>query len=368
MKKLWLVTLLMLLIGFTVSQSTGTRPGFQNIGAVSAGQTQIVNFYITSSGYESPYPVSVSPEEPLSSRMLDPVESPVEVEEYSEEPIASWMDFTQERFLVTPDNSSTYLLPNGETIEAEGRIRMYLRVPSNAEPGWHGGAISISPQADSAGTGFGSQVQAVTQPTFVFRVPGNAERRLEVVDARGIRTGEDSARIDIRVANRGSVTTSISGAEISVYNRETGQRVTDAVMGYHLFEPRRSEVISTTIRSGAIEQGSYQMNGSIDYWSSEAFVGGQTFGLSSQIQTEPADPEEFGGEESQNNSSGTPVWLPVLFIIVIAVVLYSFGFDLFWIIVIAGFLAIALFIVVSPVSNWLLLILLTAPVVTFIYA
>lgn len=368
MKKLWLATLLLLLIGFTASQSTGTRPGFQNIGAVPAGQTQIVNFYLTSSGYDSPYAVSVSAEEPLSSRMMDPVESPVELEEYSEEPIASWMDFTQGQFTVDPNNATTYVLPNGDTIEAEGRIRMYLRVPSNAEPGWHAGAISISPQTDSAGTGFGSQVQAVTQPTFAFRVPGNAERRLEVVDARGIRTGEDSARIDIRVANRGSVTTSISGAEISVYNRETGQRVADTVLGYHLFEPRRSEVISTTIRSGSIEQGSYQMNGSIDYWSSEAFIGGQTFGLSSQIQTEPADPEEFGGDGSQNNGSNTPIWLPILFVILVAVVLYSFGFGLFWILVLAGFLAIALFIIMSPVSNWLLVILLTAPVITFIYA
>jgi hypothetical protein len=367
MKKLWLATLLLLLIGFTASQSTGTRPGFQNIGTVPAGQTQIVNFYLTSSGYDSPYPVSVSAEEPLSSRMLDPVESPVEVEEYSEEPIDSWMDFTQDQFTVDPNNATTYVLPNGDTIEAEGRIRMYLRVPSNAEPGWHAGAISISPQIDSSGTGFGSQVQAVTQPTFVFRVPGNAERRLEVVDARGIRTGEDTARIDIRVANRGSVTTSIAGGEIDVYNRETRERVDSMILGNMEFRPQRSRVISTTMRSG-VEQGSFRLNGSIDYWSSEAFIGGQTFGLSSQIQTEPADPEEFGEDGAQNNGSNTPIWLPILFVILVAVVLYSFDFDLFWIAVIAGFLAIALFIIMSPVSNWLLVILLTAPVVTFIYA
>jgi hypothetical protein len=369
MKKLWIAILIVFFAAFSAAQSTGAAPGFQNLGTVQPGQNQIVNFYVTSSGYENPYAVTASSEEPLSSRMLDPAESPVDVNEYSEEEIASWMDFTQNEYVVTPTNTTPYVLENGQTIDAGGRIRMYLRVPQNAEPGWHAGAISLNPQIDrEAGGGFGAAtVQGLTQPTFAFRVPGNAERRLEVVDARGVRTSDDSARIDLRIANRGSVTTSMRGADIDVYNRDTGEKAGDLTIGYHEFEPQRSQVVSTTLGSG-VEQGSFQMNGSIDYWSSQAFVDGQTFALSSQVQNNPSEPEDFGGDGNPQGDNRTPAWLPLLFILVVAVVLYSFGFDIFWIMVIVGFLAIALFIILSPVSNWLLLILLTAPVITFIYA
>jgi hypothetical protein len=371
MKKLVIAALLIAMISGSLAQSTGAAPSFQSLGDVQPGQNQKVTVYVTATSYDQTYTVNPEVEQPLASRYLDPQESPIPVEQFSEEDISGWVTFDQPTFAIDPTNSTPYVLSDGSSINANGEVTFTLSVPSDAEPGWHAGAISLNPEKTAEGAGYGAQTQTLSRPTFAFNVQTGEEpeRRLEVVDARGIRTGESTARIDMRVANRGTVTTSIQSGEIDVYNRETENRIGGLSIGYYSFQPQQSEIISATITNDSLSQGSYMLNGSIDYSSSEAFVGQQTFALSSQIQSDPESPEDFneGGDE-QTEEAGTPMWLVGLFILVISAVLYSFGFDLFWILVAAGFIGIALFIVLTGVPNWVILVLLTTPVIILYYA
>lgn len=369
MKKLVIATLLITMISGATAQSTGAAPSFQNLGEVQPGQTVRSTIYVTGTSYDQPYAVGPEAVAPLASKMLNPQEAPFPVEQYSEETISEWVIFDQETYIVDPNNSTPYVLANGAQINANGEVTFNIRVPEDAEPGWHSGSVALNPQTSSGGTGFGSSAQTVSRPTFVFDVETGQEpsRRIEVVDARGIRTGDSSARIDMRVVNRGTVTTSIRGGDMDVYNRATNTKVGDLSLGYQSLSPSQSEVISLDFDSGNVSAGSYVINGTLDYSSSEAFVGGQTFALTSQIQTSPEDPEEFNESTGGEEESSTPLWLLGLFVLVLATVMYSFGFDLFWIIVGAGFIGIGVFILVSPASNWLLLILLTTPVIIMYY-
>lgn len=370
MKKLVIAALMMAMISGVSAQSTGAAPSFTNLGDVNPGETRKATLYVTST-YDEAYQISPKVEEPLSSKYLDPVDSPLPIESYSEENISSWVDFSQESYVVNPQNTTDYVLSNGVSVNAAGKVTYYIRVPQDAEPGWHTGAIAINPSSSTGNLGYSAQAQAITVPNFAFNVksPENPERRLEVVDARGIRTGENTARIDIRVANRGTVTTGIRGGNVDIVNRETGEVLTSISVGYYLLEPSQSRIISSHIRTESLEQGAYSLNGSIDYSSSKAFVGQQTFALSSQIQASPEDPSTFNPDSNQSSDdSGASLWLMVLFVVVMSAVMYSFGFDPFWIVVAAGFIVIGLFILVSPVSNWMLLVLLTTPVIILYYA
>jgi hypothetical protein len=372
MRKLVIALLLISMISTVSAQSTGAAPSFQDMGDLQPGETRKSTLYVTTTSYNQPYTVSPEIEAPLASTFLDPEESPIPVEQYSEEEISDWVRFSQETYTVDPTNETDYVLANGASVSATGSITYYIDVPRDAEPGWHAGSIALNPETTADGSGYGAQAQTLSRPSFVFNIQSaeEPERRLEVVDARGIRTGENSARIDLRIANRGTVTTSIRGGDLSVYNRATGEKTGDLSLGYRSLDPSQSEVVSTSLRTGSLEQGSYVVNGSIDYSSSRAFVGQQTFALSSQIQENPGSPEEFNedGTGSDSEGSGTPMWLVGLFILVISAVMYSFGFDLFWILVAAGFIGIALFIILTPVPIWMLIVLLTTPVIILYYA
>ncbi len=368
MKKLLIAALLITMISGVSAQSTGAAPSFQNLGEVQPGQTIKATVYVTGT-YEEAYAVVPEAQDPLTSKFLDPESSPISVQEYSEEDIRDWVVFDQNSYTVTPSNSTPYVLSNGAEVNANGEVTFNIRIPNDAEPGWHAGAISLNPQSSSSVSGYGATAEAVTQPAFVFDVQGvqEPERLIEVVDVRGIRTGENSARIDMRIANRGTVTTSVRSADIDVYNRETGNKSGELQTGTKLFAPGQTEVVSFNMESGSLEAGNYALNGTLDYSSSEAFIGQQTFTLASQIRTNPEDPDDFDTPDQTSDGSSTPLWLLGMFVLVLAAVMYSFGFDLFWIIIGAGFIGIGLFILISPASNWLLLILLTTPVIIMYY-
>ncbi len=370
MKKLVIATLLITMISGVTAQSTGAAPSFQNLGEVQPGQTLRGTIYVSGTSFEEPYPVAPSAEMPVSSKVLNPEDSPIPVQEYSEEDITDWVSFDQETSTIDPTNSTPYVLSNGDTINANGQVSFNVRVPNDAEPGWHAGVVSLNPQT-GGGSGFGALTQTVSLPMFVFNVQTgeSPERRLEVVDARGLRTGSNSARVDLRVANRGSVTTSLQGGNIDIYNRATNNKVHSASVGYYSLSPGQSDVIPLDFDSPNVTQGSYMVNGTLDYSSSQTFIGQQTISIASEAPENPSDPEDFNNNNNTNtqSESSTPLWLLGLFVVVLATIMYSFGFDLFWIIVGAGFIGIGLFILVSPASNWLLIVLLTTPVIIIYY-
>lgn len=368
MKRLGLVILVVFLASTASAESIGVAPGFQDFGEIQRGESRVANMYVTTSGYDSPFAVAPELGDPLTSRFMDAQNSPVSVAEYSGEDIDDWIRFEQDTYTVTPGNTTPYTLADGTPVNAAGRVEFYIDVPQDAEPGYHAGMLNVNPQLGSGGSGFGATARGQSMYTFVFRVPGNVERRIDVIDARGIRTGEDQARIDIRVANRGTVTTAIQGADVEVYNRQTQTLVDRLGIGYQSLRPGESTVISSTISSENISQGSYQINGTLEYVGGSSFVNQQTFSLADTIQQNIPDSDNFGdtGGETEQQSGG-PVWLLALFVLLVAVLMYSFEFDMFSIVLISGGLGIIGFILMTGIPNWTLLILLTSTAGILLY-
>lgn len=362
MKRLCLVILMVFLASMASAESIGVAPGFQDFGEIQRGESRVANMYITTAGYDTPFGVAPEVDEPLTSTFMDAQDSPVSVDEYTGEDIDGWIRFEQNTYTVTPGNTTPYTLEDGTPVNAAGQVEFYIDVPQDAEPGYHAGMLNVNPQLGGSGSGFGASARGQSMYTFVFRVPGNVERSIEVIDARGIRTGEDEARIDMRVANRGTVTTAIQGADVDVYNRQTQELIGNLGIGYYTLTPGESTVISSNIRSENISQGSYQMNGTMNYIGGSSFVSQQTFSLADTIQQNVPDSDSFGdtGAGTDQVSDGGPTWLLLLFVLMVSVIMYAFEFDMFSIVLIAGGLGIVGFILMSGIPNWILLILLTS--------
>lgn len=364
MKKLCLAILMLFLVSTVSAASIGVAPGFQNFGEIQKGERRVANLYITTSGYDNPFPVAPEMGDPLTSTFMNS-EGPVPPSQYSGESIDSWITFAQDTYTVTPGNTTSYTLQNGVPVNAAGKAKFYVDVPLNAEPGYHAGMINVNPQLGNSGTGFGATARGQSMYTFVFRVPGNVVKDISVVDVRGIRTGENEARIDMRIANRGTVTTVIRGADVGVY-RLGGQKVGEVDMGYYNLKPGETTVVSTSINSGSISQGSYRINGTISYIGGSSFLGQQTFSLAGTITQNPGDPQEFAQPETPQKQGG-PLWLLTLFVALVAVVMYAFEFDFFSITLVSGGLGVAGFILMTGIPNWTLLILLTSTAVILMY-
>ena len=362
MKRLGLVILVVFLASTASADSIGVAPGFTDFGEIQRGESRVANMYITTSGYDGPFAVAPETGEPLTSTFMDAQDSPVSVGEYNGEEIDDWIRFEQNTYTVTPGNTTPYTLADGTPVNAAGQVKFYIDVPQDAEPGYHAGMLNVNPQLGDGGSGFGASARGQSMYTFVFRVPGNVERSLDVIDARGIRTGEDEARIDMRVANRGTVTTAIQGADVDVYNRQTRELVGSPGIGYYSLAPGESTVISSSINSENISQGSYQMNGSLEYIGGSSFVSQQTFSLADTIPQDVPDSDSFGdtGSDTEQASEGGPVWLLLLFVLMVSVIMYAFEFDMFSIVLVAGGLGVVGFILLTGIPNWSLLILLTS--------
>ena len=359
---LGLAILMVFMASAASADSIGVAPGFQDFGEIQRGESRVANLYITTSGYENAFAVAPQTGDPLTSTFMDSQDSPVSVDEYTSEEIDSWIRFDQNTYTVTPGNTTPYTLADGTPVNAAGRVQFYIDVPQDAEPGYHAGMLNVNPQLGDSGTGFGASARGQSMYNFVFRVPGNVERSIDVVDARGIRTADDEARIDMRVANRGTVTTAIQGADVDVVNRQTQELIDELSLGYHELAPGESTVISSTVRSSNISQGTYQINGTLEYIGGSSFVNQQTFSLADSITTEPPGSDSFGDETqgTDQGSEGGPVWLLALFVALVAVLMYAFEFDMFSIVLIGGGLGIVGFILMTGIPNWTLLILLTS--------
>lgn len=367
MRKLGLAILALFLVSTASAASVGVNPGFSDLGEIRKGESRVANVYVTTTGYDSPFAVRPEVGDPLTSTFMDARDSPVSSEQYSGENIEDWVRFSRNSYTVTPQNTTEYILGDGVTVNYAGRIKFYVEVPRDAEPGYHAGMINVNPQLDNSGTGFGASTRGQSMYNFVFRVPGSVEKSIDVVDVRGIRTEEDTARVDMRLANRGTVTTEIRGGEITVYNRRTQERIGFIYLGYQKLAPGETKIVSSNLRSGAIEEGSYQVNGSFEYIGGSSFVNQQTFSLADTIQNNPPDAASFGPSDTNSDEGGSPVWLLGLFVAMISVIMYAMEFELFSIILVAGGLGIVGFIVLTGIPNWTLLILLTSTLGILMY-
>ena len=335
--------------------SVGTNPGSYVIEELEPGET-----------YEGTYHISTSFSEsftlhPTFNADSDPLLSNEDIsQEVSEEDFGEWLQVDSTE--IDPNSSSTTELEEGSTIRYDGEVDFVISVPNDAEPGYKRGYFRMNPDLEGDGDGAGARTVGEVMPTLFFRVSGHAERDITVNDVRGVRTGEESVQIIKQLQNTGTVTTSLTGGEISILDQNQ-EEVGSLELGSGTLLPGEIAEIDTTWSSENIEGGDYQVEGVGDYHTGETQISGG-FEVTDVIR-DPVDIDEPDADSEEDTD--IPYTLLLMVLLFLGVILYLLEIDLIWSIIFVGVTGISLFILFSSAPTYLILILAAIIGVTLYY-
>lgn len=352
MKKRLLLLLIIAMTGLVSAESIALSPPSHELGEIQRGSSQQVTVYVDATGYDEPFRIDPSYQSPrISSIMREG--SDIDRSRYSAQDISDWIQFEQETFRIDPNGT---IKANGRTYD--GTITYTVNVPvSDSEPGYHGGSITPEVIKDDEGSSFNSASSiGLAVYNFYFQVPGTAYRDVEY-SPRVMRTGPEELTIVNRLVNQGTVSTTVGEASFSVENMNGNFSTSRTVKAVDVPEGG-SETEVVTVNSPEVSAGNYRIEGTADFMTGQA-TASDSFSLSDIVEVEPEQLE--GGQESPTggfDNESLPLWLVVMILIVVGVLMYSFGIDPVWILAAVGVLGISMYIFLTPVPNLLLVVLL----------
>ncbi len=355
-----LLTLVILVACFTLqvsATSIGAVPSSIQLGQVQPGEAIEQPIYVTVRSPVSqenftidPTATAIGAESMFNNPRIE------EKQEISEQSASQWWSFETAvagpRITIDEPRIDSRGLP-----ELNGVSTGRLTIPDDAEPGYRYGHILLNPDTPQAAEGAG-QVGFVspTRVSYSFFVSGDPERDLTVQDIRGIRTGSNRASIEVLLTNEGTVTASTDEFEIDIQRRDT--TVDTLTVSRVTLEPGESQWTNAYWRGPQVESGEYYLDGRVDYFTGNAYASG-SFSLGDIVTVEEA-PDDSPINSSQDSREEVPIWLVFMVLAILTVLMWSFDIEPFWILAIIGGLAIASFILLSGVSNYLLVVLLMA--------
>lgn len=336
------------LTSLAASASIGAVPGNIDFGQVEPGEIVQQEIYIRTN-VGSNFTVSPRSISDTSSNVFE-VDRDYSI---SEQGSSDW--FTLESTNINPDTTETIELDEGRSTRVDGEFMLTLEVPEDAEPGLHFGRISLNADIDGDGEGAGTVNFGESTIGYSMDVEGQAERDISAQDVRAFRLDENEAAVEVLLNNEGSVTTSTEGFELEILD-ELGDVVVTLDAASAKLSPGESQWVEASWSDeDEIEQGSYQIDGEVDYLTGSAYASG-SFSLPDFDVVEVRPDDSPGADEDGRES--LPLWLVVMILVVMGVLMYSFDIDPFWILLILGVLGVSAFILLSGVSNYLLVLLL----------
>lgn len=348
-----LLALAAALVSPVSAQSIGMAPAQYDLGAVDRGETVDFSIYLSSYGTADNF--TVQPE--VMEMSIGNVRGSdlVEVEEFSEQNVAPWLSWEEESFLVVPGSSRTAQV-GGDTVSYDGRMEGSITVPSTAEPGYHAVQIGVDPDFPS-GRGFGASVLGLTRVNVVLRVPGNAERNVELASVTARRTGEREAQFVFDLENTGTVTVQSTGGDFSIVSNTRGKVDSDYFSGVEI-PPGATRRVEARWISDEVAGGEYTLEGSVGFETDRNFFR-EDVSLTSAPQQpiNVPDPDDQGPDGGPEQAS-VPLLLILVAVLGVGSALYVFGVNMTWSALISGGVGIAIFIITSGLPVYILLLML----------
>jgi len=344
LRKTLLILILIFNVGFAYSSSIGAVPGSVEFSNVEPGEEDQLEIYVTTN-VEEVFTVNPSARADFSSSSITGASQP---ESFSEQGSGDW--FNVESATIDPNTSERVTLPDGSPANVDGGFELNLEVPEDAQPGIHMGHIRLNSDLEGDGSGAGSTVFGETRIRYLVNVEGHADRSIEVQDVRSFRLGEEEASVEVLLTNTGSVTASTESFEVDVYDSSRNEMV-ELTVGSARIAPGDSEWVATTwADEDRIEGGSYELDGEVSYLTGSSYASG-SFSLPDfdVVEVVPDDSPQTDEDERET----VPMWLVFMVLAVLAVLMWSFNIEPFWILAIVGGLAVTSFILLSGVSNYL---------------
>lgn len=250
----------LLLIPLANAFALGHAPNVIDFGEISPGNKKVTNLYIMSnhdkellvglSSAQAPFHV-YDPNHPKTYN-FDSFEA-------SQEDVSSWIEFVENPVLVP---TQSIYFPNVK-IWANKKTTLVLKVPKDAEPGYHAGTIVFSPRLVERGVGYGVGIITLSQPLFIFKVPGRVVRSAEIVDFISERIREEESRITIVVKNNGTVTIAVKADPVEI--SKGGNFITSLKTGYTTIKPGDTGMLYAFWPVGNLTTGIYEISVEISW-------------------------------------------------------------------------------------------------------
>ncbi len=278
---------LVLCSGFVSSTSIGSAPGVYDLGIIDPGERITFRYYLMTNS-RGDLLVSGNYITVHRSTYFTEKKSPYKFipSQASEESIADWVEVVKSPVVVSPSSSKLIYLPGGSVVRANGEIDIRLTVPDDAEPGYHAGAISLGPKLSAGGRGTGVSTFAVTRPSFVFQVSGDAVRGGKIINIIADRIGERKADIDVFFQNTGTTTISIKLTSLKIYDK-VGNVIADLNSGLTTSSPGDIKTLSVDWSGDKVQPGKYRAEATVS-WTTGYTTHVQDIEISEKITYRPS--------------------------------------------------------------------------------
>lgn len=251
---IFLAFALLLFLPFSFSQTIlGVTPSFAEIEKVERGEARVLSFYVVSLTDEEIL-VSLSSKDGDVSSFASKYGS--KVLNFSEESVSAWIEFIKNPVKLEAPSPKLAKLRN--IVKGAREVNFVLKVPEDAEPGWHMFKIRPFPVI-STGTrsGVGAVMMTVVEITYVFRVPGTAIRSGEITNVYVGERNENRLPIYIEFENDGTVSMNIKITSLQLV--KDGKIIKEFSGPTVLSKPKKLMNITTYLDVSGVSSGYYTL-------------------------------------------------------------------------------------------------------------
>jgi len=230
----------------------GVSPPILDLGIINPDSSRIVRFNLLSTSTE----VVLTYMTPLNENLDWFKRSDYKnyASNFSEQNIISWVEFIS--------NPVEVKLTQGGTIKGANEVTFILKVPNDAEPGYHTGMIKLDPMGPEKKAML--NIKAVVPFIFIFRVPGNAIRDARIIDVVPGDYSRDNLNLKMFVQNTGTVTLQSYKGIIDIFDKNDKKIVTLSTGGNNI-KPGETSTFNVLWPVSNVDEGVYDAKITFDY-------------------------------------------------------------------------------------------------------
>lgn len=290
----------------------GVSPSSLNLGELSPGESKIVSFYVITPSDDDilvdldadDYDISIFRSGRSPNMML----------EFSEEKSSHWVDFLNNPVLLKPGIEK--LETSISSVKAFREVRFILKIPEDAEPGYRSVKIKPSPRLPKTPNRGAVAIQTVTPIILNFRVIGEAERKMKILDLTPGNMVGNRLELNIHVLNEGTVTTTCQAETIKIYN-DTDGLVHITSSGFHDLGPGEIGQLKAYWDNPDLDSDIYSASVDLNY-----FTGRDFKEIEFSYDGIPTGEVVKSISKSEEKSSPNLIFIILIIIIIISYLIY----------------------------------------------
>jgi len=204
-----IISFLVLISKCHAQLTVGVSPAVLDLGEIEPGTSKIARFYLVTTSEEKFFVYMKPNKGNIRTFTIDKYKD--YINNYSEEDASSWVEFLRNPVeMEEPLNKETTKI--GAPINGAREVIFILKIPEDAEPGYHSGRIDLEPTTFEGAPSMIS-IKAVAPLIFIFKVPGTAIREGKILEiSSGDYTPDGRLKLNIYFQNTGTITLHATGS------------------------------------------------------------------------------------------------------------------------------------------------------------